>query len=488
MTSPRPKRPGSPSSRRPNSSNRTRTSKNDSGHKRDQQPPYQRREHPAKGRFGRAADVNRSKSRPNPDEMRTSHIYRARSINPGSGRATFLRDADVEGTCRMKEECGGCEFVNLPYETGLATKHRRGLRVLEDADIPGTYQATDPVPSPKETHYRSLFKFAVRPGRGKTFQADNRFAIGLFKPGTHDVVEIDHCPLHTRPLKALLADLRDELEALHLTPYDEKTNTGDIRYLVARSAHLTGEIMLTIVVTSNLKQEMKLLLNNLKSREHHINSCHMNINAVVGNNIFGKETIRIGGTNYLRERICDLSFEIAPTAFFQVNPWQAINLYRRVEQIAGHVNEGNVAWDLYCGSGQMALLMARAGYRVLGIEENPASIENAINNANRNNLANATFIASRVEDSHADLPEWSKKPELIVVNPSRRGLAQETRKFLREHLAANPSTRLIYVSCEIKTLARDLKELTESGKNLKQLESFDMFPQTDKMEWLAVIG
>jgi 23S rRNA (uracil1939-C5)-methyltransferase len=480
MNDSKPKRSARPNNRKPGNDQSSRG--------RSVHPERVRRERPSAGRFGRASEQNSNQTRPDPTEERTSHIYRARSKNPGQGRAKFLREEEIEDTCRIKERCGGCEFVNTPYETSLAAKHQRGVDILGEAGIKDGFQLAAPVGSPKDIRYRSLFKLAVRPGRGKTFADDNRYAIGLFKPGTHNIVEVDHCPLHTYPLKGLIADLRDELEALHLTPYNEADNTGDIRYLVARSAHITGEIMLTIVVTSNLRKEMKLLLTNLKNREHHINSCHMNINSEVGNNIFGDETIRIGGANHLRERLCDLSFEVAPTSFFQINPWQAVNLYRRVENIAGSAKQDAVAWDLYCGSGQMALLLARSGYKVLGIEENPDSIENAKSNARKNGLENVEFIASRVEDSHSSLPEWSQTPDVIVVNPSRRGLAKDTRDFLKEFLAKNKKTRLIYVSCEMDTLARDLKDLSESGKQLKQLESFDMFPQTNKMEWLAVLS
>ncbi len=480
MNNQRPKRSARPTNRKGNGDQKPRS--------RSVHPERVKRERPSADRFGRASEVNRNSQRPKPTEERTSHIYRARSQKPGSGRANFLKEENIEETCRMKNECGGCEFVNTPYKAALETKHNRGLKVLENAGVSGNFPVSAPVGSPKELQYRSLFKFAVRPGKGKNFEDDNRYAIGLFKPGTHDIVEVDHCPLHTWGLKSLLKDIRDELEALHLKPYDEKNNSGDIRYITARAAHLTGEIMLTIVVTSDLRKEMKLLLTNLKGREHHINSCHMNINSEVGNNIYGDQTIRVGGASYLRERICDLSFEIAPTSFFQINPWQAVNLYRRVERIAGTAASGAVAWDLYCGSGQMALLLARSGYRVLGIEENPDSIANAKNNASKNGISNAEFIASRVEDSHQSLPAWSQTPDVIVVNPSRRGLAQETREFLKKFFVQNPQTRLIYVSCEMDTLARDLKDLSSSNKQLKQLESFDMFPQTNKMEWLAVLG
>ncbi len=405
--------------------------------------------------------------------------------------------ASSEPTCAIKALCGTCKFVNLDYETGLSEKHLKGLAVLKDAGVLGSARLLAPARSPRAYEYRSLFKLAVRPVRqGRSIlrpaKADapaNRFAIGLFEQGSHDVVDMDDCPLHTWPLRRLLRDVRAELNASTITPYDEKVHTGQLRYLAARAAHLTGELMLTFVVTEPLKVELKRVIANLQRKGHKVNSAHMNVNPEKGNAIFGPTTQRLAGAEGLRERVCDLDFEIGPTSFFQINPWQAIQLYRRIEQIAGQTASPVVAWDLYCGTGQISLILARLGYRVLGIEENAKAVEDAGENARRNKLEEkAQFLATRAEDSPRLIPAWAKSPELIVVNPSRRGLADATRKHLRELLVQNPKARFVYVSCEVETLARDLKELTQSGFALRQVEPFDMFPQTDNMEWLAVLS
>ncbi len=403
----------------------------------------------------------------------------------------------AEPTCAIKTLCGTCKFVNLDYEQGLSEKHQKGLQVLKDAGILGSARLLAPARSPRAHEYRSLFKLAVRPvkeGRGvlragKADDAPNRFAIGLFAQGSHDVIDMDDCPLHTWPLRRLLRDLRTELNASPITPYDEAAHTGQLRYLAARSAHLTGEIMLTFVTTENLKVELKRLIANLQRKGHKINSAHVNVNPEKGNAIFGPKTERLSGAEGLRERVCDLDFEIGPTSFFQINPWQAIQLYRRIEQIAGQTASPAVAWDLYCGTGQISLILARLGYKVLGIEENAKAVEDAGENARRNKLEDRTqFLASRVEDAQRLIPAYARDPELIVVNPSRRGLAESTRKHLKELLEQHPKARFIYVSCEVETLSRDLKELTQSGFALRQIEPFDMFPQTDNMEWLAVLS
>jgi 23S rRNA (uracil1939-C5)-methyltransferase len=301
---------------------------------------------------------------------------------------------------------------------------------------------------------------------------------------------MNDCPLHVGHLQRLIPDLTAELDASPLTPYDEKTATGQIRYVAARAAHLTGEMMVTFVVTEPLKNELRRVVESLRRRGHKINAAAMNLNVEAGNAIFGSETSHVAGSDKLRERVVDLDFEVSPTAFFQVNPWQAINLYRRVEQVAGPAGPSEVAWDLYCGAGQISLVLARLGYKTFGIEENPAAIADANANAKKNGLEKqATFVAARVEDAEPLLPAWAQTPSLIVANPSRRGLADSARQHLiwLGNQAKGRGMRLIYVSCAADTLGRDLKELADGGFTVRQVEAFDMFPQTDHMEWVAVL-
>lgn len=431
--------------------------------------------------------------------------HRPRSSQPSNvyRRATSARGSlgqTAENHCGIKAECGVCRYVNQDYKASLDEKHKAGLQILEEAGVTSGARILPPTPSPKPFGYRSLFKLAVReaePGKaspyvspeGEVTERMSRFAIGLFEQGSHKVVDMDQCPLHAPSLARLIPDLRRELEQSPLSPYCETTHTGQVRYVAARTAHLTGEVMLTFVVTEPLRAELKSLVANLQRLGHRINSAHMNIHTERGNAIFGPETLRIAGADRLRERVLDLDFEVGPTSFFQVNPWQAMTMYRRVEQIAGPAAPSAVAWDLYCGIGQMSLVLARLGYKVLGVEENPKSIEDAADNARRNRLDKQShFLAARVEDVKDEIPTWASSPELVVVNPSRRGLAEVTREELADLLASRPRTRLVYVSCSVDSLARDLKDLTEkTGFRVRQVEAFDMFAQTDGLEWLVVL-
>lgn len=386
--------------------------------------------------------------------------------------------------CHIKKRCGSCLYVNDPYETSLAQKHENELKILSEfAPLEGC-EVLSPNPSPKIFQYRSSAKLAVGPGN-----AGQRFAIGLYQQASHTIVDVSGCPLHTESITQFIQTIKPILEASSLIPYNEIAQTGDLRYLTVRSTHTTGEMMLVFVVTSDgVKDELKRIVKELKALRIPIHSAYLNINQTTGNQIYGQSSIKLTGTENLRESLAGFNFSIGPTSFFQVNPWQAQLLLRRVEQHAGY-SRGGIAWDLYCGLGPITMVLARAGYRVFGIEENPQAIQNGQMNLEKNNLANnAELMTGRVEDLLWKAPRWAQYPEFIVVNPSRRGLADAVRSdLIKLAERKNHRFRLIYVSCAVKTLARDLKELLSANFKLRQLESFDMFCHTDKLEWLAVL-
>jgi 23S rRNA (uracil1939-C5)-methyltransferase len=381
--------------------------------------------------------------------------------------------------------------VNSSYEPSLQAKFTKGLRFLEAANLLGTAQVLGVNEAPRRLGYRTLVKLAVRPKASLSREpALDRFAIGLFEPGTHAVMdEVEHCPIHAPALRWMLRDLRRALNESPLQPWSESRGEGDVRYLAARCSHMTNEIMLTFVVRDPaVKVHLQRIVSRLKREGHKLASTHMNIHPGSGNAIFGENSVRLSGNDRLRERLCDLNFEIGPTAFFQINPWQAALMYRRVEQLVGLAGPGAVAWDLYCGVGQISTILARQGFRVFGVEENPSAVADAGLNARRNDLeSRATFLAARVEDSETAFPAWAGKPEVIVVNPSRRGLHETARAHLAHVLRQNPDARFIYVSCEVETLARDLAAMRHAGFRLRQVEAFDMFAHTDNLEWLAVM-
>lgn len=397
---------------------------------------------------------------------------------------------EPEQYCKIKKQCQSCAFINDAYEGSLETKYQAGLAILKQS---GTLEGASILKvqaSPRKYQYRSHAKLAVR-RLHKNEPDATRFGIGLFEPGSHDLVDLTACPVHAEGINELVLALRGAFNESTLQPYDEESHSGDVRYIAIRRAHLTGAMMLTFVVTKDLKRELKDVVQKLRRLNHKLASVHMNINADPGNAIFSDDTQVLFGAAKLRESVCDLTFEISPTAFFQVNPWTAEEAYRRIEQLVGGVNtaQSHTAWDFFCGVGQISMILARQGYQTLGIEVNEEAVRNAKHNARLNELTSQlTFISGRTEDVQHAIPEDLAAPELIVVNPSRKGIPVETIDFIAKALKNRANTRLIYMSCDVSTLSRDLSLFSkEYGLRLRQVEAFDMFPYTDNMEWLAVI-
>lgn len=418
------------------------------------------------------------------------------SMNGSNNNRRPLQKSVYEKPCIIKSQCQSCRFINENYERSLKSKYQKGIDLLNAEQLLQGVKVVEPHKSPNVLNYRTTLKLAVRKPLAKMLmmrdQVSERFAIGLFKPNTHDIVDIGSCPLHVPVLRKLLWELKALLEESSLQPWDESKQTGDIRYIVAKSSHLTQEIMLTFIVGDELcKKTLISISRELKTKGLKVNSVHININAGEGNQIFGEKTIHIAGNKKLRESLCDFQLEIGPSSFLQINPGQAQNIYRRISQLVSlpQSSRDACAWDLYCGVGIISLTLAKSGYRVIGIEENSAAIADAQANKEKNGLSSPffDFIDAKVEDSFAKIPSWAAHPKVVVVNPSRRGLDAKVREKLCELSKGSDIEQLIYVSCDLASLMRDLKELVSAKFKLRQVEAYDMFAQTDKLEWLAVL-
>jgi 23S rRNA (uracil1939-C5)-methyltransferase len=383
--------------------------------------------------------------------------------------------------CKIKELCGNCRFVNDDYEEKLKVKYQEGIDQLRGQGLLKSARQLPALASPRQFGYRASAKLAVRRGEhGET-------KIGLFKPGTHRVVEIDNCPLHTTEIKNLIKGIRLELTDSQLDPYDEETGQGKLRYILLRSSHITGELSLTWVVAKDSRQELMRHTLSLRRAEFKVNCAFQNINDSRGNNILGARTQFLVGNASLREQACGFEVSVKPQSFFQTNPWMAELIYRRMQSIAGEGN-GRAALDLYSGIGITSLALAEKGFRVTAIEENPSAIEDAEHNVRRHNQsATIQMLCQRVEDSLKSLSHETLPVSLVLVNPSRRGLDHEVRLWIKSWLEESKAATLIYLSCSMESMARDLSDICQGKPYLKQLEAFDMFPQTHNLEWLGIL-
>lgn len=379
--------------------------------------------------------------------------------------------------------------MNHDYRRSLQKSFEESLELWKETDLLSRATILPPKASDNTFQFRSTLKLAVRK------DSEGQVLLGLFQPGTHRPVDISSCPLHTRSLQKLLSRLQPliaaALEAKELELWDEQKQEGDLRYLIARSAPLTEEIQLVFVLGHRGKSSLyREWVRQLRLSGLNIVSAFTNENPSSGNAICSHKFQKIAGQEYLRMSLAGSVFGVSPGSFVQTNLFQAERIYQRIRQLCSYADRGESAWDLYCGMGPISFSLIKQGFKVWGVEENPTAISDAQKNIKRNDVSldQVDFLCGSVEEKLHEFPEWAANPSLIVVNPSRGGLEASVSEKLSELLSSKKRLeKVFYLSCDLKTLIRDLKILCKNGARLSQVEAFDMFPHTGKFEWLAVI-
>ncbi len=325
-------------------------------------------------------------------------------------------------------------------------------------------------PSPERLGYRARVKLVVRRHRGDV-------ATGLYAPNSHSVIDISACPVHPRPVNQVLFYLKKKIMELGILPYDERDDSGDLRYLDFRYSFARKEMSVTLVTRHRSLPQGGLLADALHHRYPFVTGVIQNINEQRGNVIWGDSNRTLGGRDTLMERIGDLKLVFPAGVFSQANPFTARKLYEHVRALADLTGVETVL-DLYCGVGPISLYLATAARQVWAVDDSELSITTAKQNARRNGRGNCRFITG---DVAATLAQWRQslpKIDLIVINPPRKGVQSEA---LGELLQIG-ARQLIYVSCEPKSLARDLDKLAQQGYRVTHVQPFDMFPQTEEVE------
>jgi 23S rRNA (uracil1939-C5)-methyltransferase len=379
----------------------------------------------------------------------------------------------IKGPCRCAGDCLGCPLITLAYPAQLQVKEARvraalaGRAALARVPVAPVWGAEQPF------GYRTNAKLVLAKERGKV-------RIGLYRRGSHQVVDIGDCPLHHPLINRIVATVRAEIERQQIWVWDAKRQRGLLRYLLVRISPASGKAMVTFVTAEKDFRQLPRLAKALKTKHPEIVSVQQNVNPSSGNVIFGRDTLRLVGTPDLFDQLGEVRLRIAPTAFFQVNHEQAARIYALVRQWAALTREES-AVDLYCGIGGIALHLARDAGRVIGIEVVEEAVRNARENARLNGLENCRFLAGEAEELVQDLTHEIPPGAVAVVNPPRGGC----EPAVLEALAGLGPRLLIYVSCNPETLARDLELLAGHGYRTEQVQPVDMFPQTGHVESVA---
>lgn len=435
--------------------------------------------------------------------------------NYGYGKALEILEASgdrVPMRCPLARRCGGCQIQEMDYQAQLRFKTRKVLNNLtriggfsavlaepetaSDADIsfktdlsPELGRKTDPdtdtipvfpcIGMETPWHYRN--KAQVPFGRNK----QGELVCGFYAGRSHDIIESEDCLLTPPEYGHILRIIKQWMRDFGIEPYQEESRKGLVRHVLLRKGFHTGEILVCLILNGRRLVHAEALETRLKAEIAGFKALSININEKPGNTILGPETRQIYGPGHIEDTLSGVRFRISPQSFYQVNPVQTEILYGKALEFAGLTGEETV-WDLYCGIGTISLFLAQKARKVYGVEIVPQAIEDARENARLNGFDNTEFFVGKAEEV---LPAWyeahpEEKIDIITVDPPRKGCdgkCLETIGFMQPE-------RVVYVSCDSATLARDLKILTGYGYRVEKVQPVDQFCQTVEVETVVLLS
>jgi len=411
-----------------------------------------------------------------PDEKAKVHVLKTLK-NYGFAKIVEIEVASpdrVDAPCPVFSQCGGCQLQHLSYKAQLKWKEKMVRDVMKrigkiDAPVHPVKGMDNP------WHYRNKAQIPFG------LNGDAPIA-GFYKTKSHAIVDIDRCLIQTPEADAILAGLKSRLWKLGIKPYNEQTKQGMLRHVVVRKARATGEVMVVLVTKKRKFPQAEEAIALIRKLVPNITSIMQNINPETTNVIFGNETIHLWGQDTIEDHIGGVRFEISARSFYQVNPIQTEVLYKQALDYAQLTGKETVI-DAYCGIGTISLFMAKKAKYVMGVEIVPQAIEDAKRNAKLNGLDNTYFEAGPAEEV---IPRWYKEgktADVLMVDPPRKGCDES---LLQTILEQRPN-RIVYVSCNPATLARDLRILEDGGYQTQEVQPVDMFPHTGHVETIVLL-
>lgn len=384
----------------------------------------------------------------------------------------------TEPLCPYARQCGGCQIQALSYEKQLEYKNNKiRNNLIRIGGFSEEELHMEPIIGMEVPfYYRNKAQFPVG-----TDKEDN-LVTGFYAGRTHTIINNRKCYLGVDVNEQILNIVLDYMKKYNVSAYDETTHKGLVRHVLIRYGFQSKEIMVCLVVNGNRLPAADALVSELCTIEG-MTSISMNINKEKTNVILGREVKTLWGQSYITDKIGNVSYQISPLSFYQVNPVQTEKLYGKALEFAGL--EGNeTVWDLYCGIGTISLFLAQKAKQVYGVEIVPAAIEDAKRNAALNGFTNAEFFVGKAEEV---LPEKYEKEgiyaDVIVVDPPRKGCEES----VLDTMVKMQPKRIVYVSCDSATLARDLKYLRERGYQVERVVGCDMFPQSVHVETVTLL-
>ena len=388
----------------------------------------------------------------------------------------------VEPVCDKAKRCGGCTMQQVSYEQQLEYKWNKVKNCLQRIGKMENVEAIMEKPAygmDDPFHYRNKAQFPV--GRDK----NGDVVIGFYAGRSHDIIDTESCAIGAPVNDQIVAIVRSFIEDNHISTYDEETGRGLVRHILIRVGFTTKEIMVCLVTNGNKLPHSEILIDELVKIDGMTSIC-LNVNMENTNRILGDKCITLWGQSYITDYIGDIKYQISPLSFYQVNPVQTNVLYNKALEYADLSGDETV-WDMYCGIGTISLFLAQKAKKVYGVEIVPQAIDDARHNAEINGITNAEFFVGKAEEV---VPDIYKKggdgshADVVVVDPPRKGCDQ----VLLDTLVHMAPERIVYVSCDPATLARDVKILQEKGYEAKKVAVVDQFCHSGHVETVVKLS
>ena len=379
----------------------------------------------------------------------------------------------VNRACPVAKLCGGCDFHHMDYEEETRLKADRVRQALNR--IGGENIEKMPIlAAPTCRGYRNKAQYPVSAKKGRAYA-------GFFKAGTHQVVENSRCLILPEETDRVKDAVMDYVNQYRVTVYDETAHKGLLRHIYVRRGAVSGQILVCLAINGRNIPRPEALIQRLQKIPG-FTTLVLSVNTKKGNTVLGDEFISLYGPGWIEDTLCGLSFRLSPRSFYQVNHHQAQRLYETAIAQAQITKEDTVL-DLYCGVGTITLAMAGAAGKVIGVEVVPQAVEDARDNALRNGIENAEFICGDAGQAALELEARGIRADVVVVDPPRKGLNADTIEALHRFAPR----RIVYVSCDPATLARDVKLLKERGYALQNAIAADLFPRCAHVETVVTL-
>ncbi len=372
--------------------------------------------------------------------------------------------------CPHYKKCGGCHLQNMTYEEQLKFKQIKMIKLL------GKFcHVKEIIGMENPLHYRCKVQAA--------FSKDKTGIIsGVYQSSTHRIVPIDKCMIEDTQADEIIVTIRKLLKSFKLKSFDEKQMSGFLRHVLIRKGYYTGQIMVVLVTGSAVFPSCRSFINALVGKHPEITTVVQNINGKFTSLVLGEKNITLYGEGYIEDTISDFIFRISPKSFYQVNPVMTNILYSKAIEFMNLSGKERVI-DAYCGTGTIGILASKNAKEVIGVELNADAVRDAKFNAKRNNIKNIDFYTADAGNFMVEMAKAGERADVVIMDPPRAG---SDKRFMDSVVTLSPE-RVVYVSCNPETLARDLSYFGRNGYGVRRIQPVDMFPHTEHVESVALL-